>query len=157
MWRFIRLWEQQVVFGRHPRWSLSAQDMNKLHLRMFMLDDIAVHGIEHCGRYAYAHPPLYDKRRRPELARAIWFRTIEWCCNNDVDYLDLGGLAGRDWPTLIRHRRHFANLQYKWAFVPEDVKRHPEKEPQLYQLRCGCGWKELVGSLSASCSRCASS
>jgi len=158
MYRFIKLWEQQIVYGTHPKWCMPMTAMDRLDLTMFKVENdgiIAVHAIEKCGDYAYAHPPLYDKSN-PELARYIWFNTIRWCCESDIKNLDLGGLSGRDWPTLIRERHcnQLRRLKYKWSYVPKDVKDHPESQPAFYQLRCGCGWKQLARK-NDSCNRCA--
>ena len=69
MEQFIKLWEKQVVFGFHPKWSVPMSVMNKLNLVMFDIGGIAIHAIEKCGDYAYAHPPLYDKKNN--IARYI--------------------------------------------------------------------------------------
>lgn len=158
MLEFICLWERQIVYGKHPSWSIPMSAMDALDLTMFQVEHesvVAVHAIEVRDKYAYAHPPLYDKSA-PELARYIWFNTIKWCCEHDIDCLDLGGLSGRDWPTLIRERHtiHLRRLKYKWSYVPKDVKDDPDGQPAFYQLRCRCGWKQLAKK-NDSCNRCA--
>jgi len=158
MYAFIKLWERQIVYGSHPRWSLSMWEMDSLGLTMFKIEKdgiVAIHAIEKCDDYAYAHPPLYDKHT-PELARYIWFNTIKWCCDHDVNNLDLGGLSGRDWPTLIRqrHDKSLMRLRYKWSYVPKDVKDNPDSQQSYYQLRCGCGWKQLSLTKNSLCNRC---
>ena len=160
MWEFIKLWERQTVYGRKARWVFSKEQMDKMDtLVMFTIERdgiVAVHGIEKCDRFAYAHPPLYSKSS-PELARFTWFNTIRWCCENDVDCLDMGGGATCDWPTLIktRHKETHVNMKirYKWSYVPKDVKDNPDLEKRVYQLRCGCGWKQL-GLEGDPCKRC---
>jgi len=132
MRHFISLWEKQVVYNSfHPKWCYSMEHMDAIKtLVMFKAvrsKTVGIHFIEKCGDYAYAHPPLYDKKT-PELARFMWFGTIKWCCENDVNYLDMDGGAHRTWPDIIKARKNrrddvFLNrVVYKWAFIPKDVK-----------------------------------
>ena len=147
----------------HPHWNVPPEYMDAIEtLVMFKVmrgdEDVALHFIEVCNDYAYAHPPLYDKKN-PELARYSWFNIIKWCCENGIGYLDLDGGAHRSWPDLIKGRLHPGNdtflnrVVYKWAFIPKDVKDNPDNEPVLYQMRCGCGWKYL-GDETTKCLGC---
>ena len=164
---FIHLWSKQIVYKSfHPNWCYPMEYMDKIKtLKMFKVmkgfEAVGLHFIEHCDDYAYAHPPLYDKKN-PELARYMWFNTIKWCCENNIDMLDLDGGSGRTWPALIKARRDFRNggifvhrTRYKWAYIPKDVKDNPDKEPEYYQLRCSCGWKQ-AGFNGDRCKGCGS-
>ena len=159
---FISLWEKQIVYGGHPKWCFTMEYMDNINtLVMFKVERKGVEGIhfiERCGNYAYAHPPLYDKSS-PELSRFMWFGTIRWCCENGIDYFDLGAGASRTWQQLIGARLHKGNdiilnrIAYKWHFVPKDVKENPIDQLPVYQLRCKCGWKQL-GVIGDNCARC---
>lgn len=154
MRRFIRLWEDQLVYGHPIRWNKTMEEMDAIDTMMMFKAEknneiVAMHFIERCNDLAYAHPPLYDKST-PELARFIWFNTIRWCCENSIRYLDLDGGAGCDWVYLLKNRHDYSKseflkkLTYKWFYIPKDVKDNPELEVPYMEFRCNCGWKQLV-------------
>jgi hypothetical protein len=154
MWRFMEIWSRQTVFGRPVSISMTREKMRSLPLKMFLTEN-AVHCIEIYGKYAYAHQVRYDKVKDPEIARFMWFKTIEWCCGR-VAYLDMDGGSRGKWPDLIRARKNYPNLRYKWSYVPQDVKDNPEGEKPFIVRSC-CGWKQLRNlSLLANCIKCGS-
>ncbi len=157
MRKFITLWETQTVYGGLPiKWYRPMEFMDALDtLIMFKvsLDDeiIGLHCFEKCDQLAYGHPPLYDKKKFPNLARFSWFSMIKHCCNSEIKYLDMDGGSGRDWRTLLLERHNHENLdprllhlKYKWCYVPKDVKDDPNKETPYLEFRCSCNWKQLV-------------
>jgi hypothetical protein len=70
-----------------------------------------------------------------------------WCCGK-VKYLDLGGGKRKTWRELLRSR----DDNYKWQYVPRQVKENPEAAPEWRVHHCECGWRTLGAN---SCSRCA--
>ena len=146
VWRYCKLWEQQKVGGRSASWVHSREHMDGLPLVVLETGNVGLHFFERYGLYGYAHPPLYDKRKH-NIARMMWFATFRWCCENGVKAVNLGGRWGRTWPDLIRDRFKPGTemMRYKWAYVPHDVKEHPEREVPWVELTCKrCGWKSLV-------------
>jgi len=153
MWEYMGLWSKQRVYGGiRPQITMTREKMAALPLQMFKCE-VAVHAIEVYGSYAYAHPVRYDKVKHPGVARFMWFKTIEWCCNH-VDYLDMGAGIHSAWKSLIINRKKYPQLAYKWAFVPKDVKENPSSEENYVVYTCGCGWKQL--SSSRKCQSCGS-
>jgi hypothetical protein len=149
---WMRLWEQQIVYGKHPKWQkwTTPEIFEKLGVRVFF-SGVALQMLEVCGEYAYAQPVLYDKVKNPWAAKFMWFKAIEWCCENGVKYLDLDGGRGKTWrQKLIDHDGPL----YKWMYVPRAVKRHPERAPEWKVYVCGCGWRTLGGD---KCGRCGKS
>ena len=151
MWEYMRVWARQKVYGGvRPHITMTREKMAALPLQMFK-SEVAVHAIEVYGDYAYAHPVRYDKIENPGAARFMWFKTIEWCCDH-VNYLDMGAGIHSTWKSLVSTRKKYPQLEYKWAFVPKDVKDNPLNEEDYVVYMCGCGWKQL--SSSRICQNC---
>lgn len=147
---FVSLWETQPIYGSTlHQWNVSMEAMDAIDtLVMFSVTRndqvVAIHFIEVCDDLGFAHPPLYDKKN-PELARFSWFHTIQWCCENNISFLDMGGGFHNSWSSLIKLRRHedLYRLKYKWSYVPEDVKQNPDSQKHYFLHICPCGWKQL--------------
>lgn len=147
--QWMKLWEQQVVYGKHPKWQkwTTPEIFEKLGVKVFFCG-AALQMLEVCGEYAYAQPVLYDKIKHPWAAKFMWFSVIEWCCNNGIKYLDLDGGNGKTWKQKLEAKDGPA---YKWMYVPKYVKQHPEEAADWRVLVCSCGWRTLG---SGACSRC---
>jgi hypothetical protein len=144
---WMALWERQTVDGKRPKWrQWTPEKVGQLGAKVFF-SGVALQVLEVCGDYAYAWPVLYDKVKNPWAARFMWFRLIEWCCGK-VKYLDLGGGKRKTWRELLRSR----DDNYKWQYVPRQVKENPEAAPEWRVHHCECGWRTLGAN---SCSRCA--
>jgi hypothetical protein len=148
------LWEQQTVFGKKASWQQwTPAKAEAIGVRVFSAG-IAVQMAEVYDDYVYAWPVLYDKEKYPWVAKFMWFKLIEWCCENDIKYLDLDGGKGKTWRERLMTRQAGEKAGYKWKFVPKIVKENPNDAPQWIVFVCNCGWKSLSESLSESFSRC---
>lgn len=127
--QWMDFWTTQTVAGKHPKWrQWTAQKAIDLGVRMFVAGPgrtTALQLLEVYGSYAYAWPVLYDKAERPWLAKFMWFRLIEWCCEDpEIAYLDLGGNgSGRTWRQVVADYRAGKDRgNYKWLYVPRELK-----------------------------------
>lgn len=132
------LWEQQMVEGRHPRWSYTAERFEREHWRLFDVG-VGVHPLLICGDYCYAGPPLYDKVAHPYAAKLMWFGAIRWCTENAIKWLDLQGPGRMTWRALLEQ----PNRSYKWLYVPQASRAVALAQP-WYSQCCPCGWRQLV-------------
>lgn len=139
--RWMRLWEQQMVEGRHPRWTYTAEQFERERWRLFDVG-VGVHPLLICDDYCYAGPPLYDKTAHPYAAKLMWFGAIRWCAENAIRWLDLQGPGRMRWNELKR------DSSYKWRYVPRGADSHP-----WYSQCCVCGWRQLV-SYPQRCNGC---
>ena len=142
--QFMALWEQQLVFGKSIQWAFPftyiehLANSGKLLCFRAQLNGVtlATHFIQKRHGYFECHAPLYEKNMANEkryLAKYMWFSLIQYCIENQIGLLDMGG--GIDiWHENIRRRSEFPHLNYKWTYVPEYTKEHPEKE-KPYMLK----------------------
>jgi hypothetical protein len=150
---WMAFWMTQLILGnKHPRWRQWTPALaEKIGVRVFCADrSLGIQMAEVCGDYAYAWPVLYNKVKHPWVAKLMWFKLIEWCCQQPaIDYLDLGGGNGKTWRELLMNRDR---RNYKWKYVPKHVKDHPEDAPAWGVFVCEkCGWRALNEN---RCSRC---
>lgn len=136
--RWMRVWEEQMVEGRHPRWTYTAEQFERERWRLFDVG-IGVHPLLVCGDYCYAGPPLYDKTVHPHAAKLMWFGAIRWCAEHAIRWLDLQGPGRMTWRALLEHR----DRSYKWLYVPS-AARDPARAQPWYSQCCPCGWRQLV-------------
>ena len=137
--RWMRLWEAQIVEGRHPTWTVSVDQFISEGWR-WLVSDIGAQPLLVCGSYCYAGPPIYDKEQDPYAAKFHWFAAIRWCAELGLEWLDLQGPGRTNWRALLEQ----PDRSYKWLFVQRDIREHPERaEPWLSQC-CPCGWRQLV-------------
>ena len=149
---FMKLWERQEVGGKSPEWAFGIDyfqgQWERGRLLVFYAsnaddDVLSVHPVEQHGFYVYAHPPLYDKGKHPQLAKFMWFNLMRWACENGIEHVDLGGGSNGTWRDCAAAHLN-GPFQYKWLYVPKDSKRHPDEEPPYVQMRCECGNKQLI-------------
>lgn len=137
--RFMTLWEQQLVRGKHPQWAFPVEHLQNLADRgelMVFSCDVALHFIQRRDGYWECHPPMYDKGHS-YLAKYMWFNLIRYAIENKLTHLDMGGGVD-NWREMIRRRNEFPNPQYKWAYVPLRAKMDPNSEPPFYIERPSC-------------------
>jgi hypothetical protein len=135
---FMRVWEQQLVFGKPVQWAFPYSYVEALaktgKLLCFRAQKagvtMAIHFIQKRVGFWECHPPLYEKNEENEkryLAKYMWFSLINYFIEHKLGFLDMGG--GVDaWRETIHRRAEFPNLNYKWVYVPEKAKQHPERE-----------------------------
>lgn len=134
--RFMKLWEQQVIRGRHRRWKFGVghvEDLEKQNkLLVFAALDKsefrAVHFIQLHENYIEAHPPMYDKEYgyKRYLAKWMWFNLIKYVMENHLPNIDMGGNIDSSWREMIKRRQEFKNPKYKWLYIPQVVKDNPD-------------------------------
>lgn len=131
--RWMQLWERQMVEGRHPRWTYSAEQFERERWRLFTVG-IGVQLLLVCDDYCYAGPPLYDKLEHPYAAKLMWFGAIRWCAEHAIKWLDLQGPGRMRWNEIKR------DSHYKWLYVPRSFSN----AMPWYSQCCPCGWRQLV-------------
>lgn len=147
--RFMKLWSQQVIHGsERPIWAFGVdyveELVNKGVIRIFEARNnevVAMQFVEVYGDYMDCHPPMWDKTKHKGryLAKYMWFNLIKWCCDNEVNYLDLGGGHRGTWQDLIKDRKKHTRIAYKWVYVPKRVKDNPELEkPYIVKNKTLC-------------------
>lgn len=135
--RFMQLWERQLIRGQYRQWAFPVSHVRAIadegRLKVFGAylngNPVSLHFIERHGNVWECHPPMYEKSQnnlRRYLAKYMWFNLIKYIGENRLGMLDLGG--GPDlWKQHIRERAKYPNPQYKWLYVPEEIKENPEK------------------------------
>ncbi len=152
--KFMRLWEQQVIRGRHRRWKFNINHIENLEkqdqLMVFVAkdkDDIpqSVHFVQLHKNYIEAHPPMYDKSYGYDryLAKWMWFNLIKYVMDNKLPHIDMGGPIDTSWREMIKRREEFKNSKYKWLYIPEGVKNNPDLQPD-YKLADGKLTKKFI-------------
>ena len=141
--KFMRLWEQQVIRGRHRQWKFPVDHVEQLakqnKLMVFAALNnkafISVHFVELHENYIEAHPPMYDKQygSKRYLAKWMWFNLIKYAMDNHLPNIDMGGNIDTSWREMIKRRDEFKNPKYKWLYVPKAVKDNPDLQYD-YQL-----------------------
>jgi len=137
--KFMDIWAHQLVRGRQIGWAFDLCHVQELDsrglLRCFVAyengEPIAAHFVEQHGTYIECHPPMYDKEKYlgRSLAKFMWFSLIKKVHeDNCEEWLDLGGGDRGTWREFIASRHAHANPRYKWLYVPERVKDHPEEQ-----------------------------
>lgn len=143
--QFMRLWEQQLIRGKHVQWAFPVEHVedlwNREQLKVFVMKNPhgivgAVHFIQKRDGYWECHPPMYDKKFS-EMGTMMWFCLINYAILHKFSPLDMGG-GSDDWVYNLEHREQFPNTRYKWRFVPEKAKRDPSSEPHYYIERPAC-------------------
>jgi len=144
--KFMDLWEQQPIRGECRRWAFGLEYPDKLErqgkLRLFVAvkkngEKIAMHFVEVHDGYVECHPPMYDKAKYSKryLAKYMWFNLFKYAINQpDMEWIDLGGGNDGDWIEMIKTRDQYPNPRYKWMYVPEYVKKYPDRQ-QNFALR----------------------
>lgn len=136
--RFMHIWSQQLIHGNERvGWAFDIGHVQGLDregvLRVFRAnrDDeiIAMHFVEDHEGYVECHPPMYDKKHNKRyLAKYMWFNLIRFGCENNLGFLDLGSGDRGTWRELVRDRKQYPRIKYKWAYIPQSVKENPELE-----------------------------
>lgn len=143
--RFMRLWEQQLIRGKNVQWAFPIGHVENLNdqgaLHCFCArkgnDIISVHFVQDHGNHIECHPPMYDKVHADRyLAKFMWFSLIRYAIENKWPMLDMGG-GPDDWQEHIKNRENYPNPQYKWIYVPEDVKKNPDTQPHYVRTENG--------------------
>ena len=142
--RWMKLWERQLIRGKNVTWAFGRgyleESLADGRLIVFTAERkgeiIAMHFVEKREGYVECHPPMYDKEKYAHryLAKYMWFSLIKWAIEEqeDIKVLDFGGGGEPDWREMIIHRDKYPNPAYKWIYVPERVKKHPENQPRYY-------------------------
>lgn len=128
---FMELWTKQLVRGKHPEWAFPIQTVENWYLKgelMVFESNVSLQFIQKRDGYWECHPPLYSKERDSEhyIGKWMWFNLIKYAIENKLNPLNLGGGIDTSWREMIRHREEFPNPKYKWTYVPEETKLHPE-------------------------------
>ena len=142
MERFMGIWEQQLIRGTRRRWAFRIGYLDRLEelgkLRCFAAykgnETVAMHFVENHKGYVECHPPMYEKEKYSKryMAKFMWFSLIRHAIeSNDMEWIDMGGGGESNWRDMIINRDKYPNPQYKWMYVPKEVKDHPEKQPRL--------------------------
>lgn len=134
--KFMKLWEQQIIRGRHRRWKFGVghveelERQNKLMVFAACNEETfqAVHFVQLHENYIEAHPPMYDKQygSKRYLAKWMWFNLIKYAMDNNFPPIDMGGPIDTSWREMIKRREEFKNPKYKWLYVPQIVKSSPD-------------------------------
>ena len=140
--RWMDVWEEQVVEGKHPKW-IHAVDTFFEHKWRVLACDSGIHPLLVCGDYCYAGPPLYRKKETPYAAKFMWFGTIRWCAEQGIKWLDLQG-PGRSGVLTWRKLLQEPDKSYKWLYVQPDIRENPDNAPAWISQCCPCGWRQLV-------------
>ena len=137
---FMRMWEQQLIRGTRRHWAfpvgyvteMEKKGLVKCFTAVKQGEVIALQFVEQHGSYVECHPVMWDKSKyaKRDIAKFMWFSLIEYFIKLDgVDWLNLG-CRGDNWQDSIIRRKEFPEATYKWVYVPQEVKEHPEKEPK---------------------------
>lgn len=138
--RFMGIWETQLIRGKTVTWAFPVEHIADLATRGELLlfrairdhEPLAVHFVQLRSGYIECHPPMYDKvHSKRYLAKYMWFNLIKYCMEHNLGPLDMGG-GPKSWREHIVRRAEFPNPQYKWIYVPEHVKQHPELQRNYY-------------------------
>lgn len=136
--RFMALWERQLIRGKCVQWAFPVEHVEGIEIEGRLMcfaarrgeETLALHFVEDRGTHIECHPPMYDKGHADRyLAKFMWFGLIRYAIENNLSMLDLGG-GPDDWRDHITNRAQYPNPTYKWIYVPETVKRHPELQPR---------------------------
>lgn len=148
---FMELWTRQRVYGHKPHWHrYTPEKFEQEQWSLFGCEN-GLHPVLICDDYAYAGPPLYDKTRRPWMARYLWFKLIDWLIDEGkVKWLDFGGGQQKTWRQLLED----PDISYKWQYIPKGQRSPAIAEPWRSQV-CRCGWRQLVTEPSP-CRKCSS-
>lgn len=139
---FMDLWERQLIRGIPRKWAFGVEYPEKVdiagRLRCFVAqrggEEVSMHFVENHEGYIECHPPMYDKIKNSDryLAKFMWFNLIKFAIESkEMDWIDIGGCGDNSWPETIRSRKEYPHNEYKWKYVPVEVKRHPEDQPNL--------------------------
>jgi len=138
---FMEMWEHQLIRGNVRRWAFTVDYPEKVEKEGRLMCFAAVRGceelsiqfIENYDGYIECHPPMWDKTKyfKSYLAKFMWFGLIRYAIEHDnMDWIDLGGCSGT-WPEVIKNRKKWPNNEYKWIYVPKEVRDNPEKQPKF--------------------------
>ena len=136
--RFMQVWGEQRIHGNERVvWAFDICHVQQLDregvLRVFQASKdgeiLAMHFVEQYEGYVECHPPMYDKRHNDRyLAKYMWFSLIRYASENGWGFLDLGSGDRGTWRELVRDRKQYPRIGYKWAYIPQHVKDNPENE-----------------------------
>lgn len=139
---FMDLWEHQIIRGHARRWAFSVEYPERVahvgRLRCFIAvegpQEVSMQFVENHDGYIECHPPMYDKTKYSSryIGKFMWFNLIKYAIEStDMDWIDIGGCGDDPWPEVIKNRREYPHNEYKWKYVPVEVKRNPDKQPCL--------------------------
>ena len=130
---FMKLWGRQLIRGKNIEWAFPISHIERLaalgELKIFDAG-LAMQFIQRRDGYWECHPPMYDKKHKG-LGTWMWFRLIKYAIENQFYPLNLGGGID-EWRAMIKRRKEFPNPTYKWRFIPQAAKDHPDSEPDYY-------------------------
>lgn len=142
---FMKLWENQLIRGERRKWAFDGGYLDNLHeetkLHCFAAyigsECVSAHFVEQHDDYIECHPPMYNKERYSKMymAKFMWFNAIKWAFETEgVEWFDMGGGHRGTWRDVIRNRDEHPITKYKWMYVPEEVKKNPDKQPEYKVL-----------------------
>lgn len=148
---FMRMWEDQPIRGVKRQWAFPVEHIVGLgeagKIKLFRSMDViggllSVHFVQmHEGGFAECHPPMWKKtpeNERRYLAKYMWFNLVKYAiADPDIKWLDFGGGDDYSWRDMIRDRKNYPNPRYKWMYIPDYVKEHPESQPDFTIVRDG--------------------
>lgn len=140
--KFMELWERQLIRGKPRKWGFGVEYLEKVEslgrLRCFVAqkgaEEVSMHFVENHDGYVECHPPMYDKTLYSNryLAKFMWFKLIKFAIESSkMDWVDIGGCGEKPWPETIKGRHEYPHNEYKWKYVPVEVKGNPDKQPKL--------------------------
>ena len=135
---FMKLWERQIVEGRHIKWTFGLPYLKYLAGKNKLLcftaqikntyDIICLQFAEYYDNYVIGVAPLYDKDQYLErtIAKYMWFQLINYSITHPgIKWVDLGAHGSRTWRELVFLYKKGTLNSYKWQFVPAYIKENP--------------------------------
>jgi hypothetical protein len=146
--KYMNIWGQQIIHGNEEvRWGFGIGHVTELFekgvLRVFRAkqgDEVkSMHFVELHVDYIEAHPPMYDKKKDSKryMAKFMWFNLIKWAIEHNVHWVDLGSGDRGTWKELVTNREQYKRIAYKWLYIAEETKKHPEREQPYFVYEHG--------------------
>ncbi len=142
--KFMRLWENQIVWGKKIQWEIKPQYLDYLNkknqIRCFVAKDentneiICLQWIYYYGSYAYCAAPLHEKElyAKRNLAKYMWFKLIETAfADPEIQYLDFGAGGHTSWRGWMKIHSKNGYEGYKFQFVSRHLKENPDLAEDL--------------------------
>ena len=136
--KFEKIWSDQMVYGKKAG-AFSIQNKSNTKILGFhegAPDELlALQVVEFNKNYVYAHMPMYDKSKTPDISKLCWFLLAKYVVEKtEFKGIDLGGVCGRSAPhscgeecdkgfrRLVLNRDLLDKYKYKFLFLPKKDK-----------------------------------
>jgi hypothetical protein len=156
MIKFRNIWEKQTLAGSNKTFKFGygiefKDELNRNgFLKCFTMslggEVIALKYVEVFKKYVFSHPQMYDKKLYLSRSPFKFMNTslIRWAIENGYDFVDLGSVSRyllkhkiNTWKNQIIHRAKCPNTKYKWKFIPQEVKKNPQKQEDYELIKDG--------------------